>query len=159
MTNVVRLFAAAAISAAGGVAVFAYPPAPPDDVMVIVIANGPHAGTYKPPTEEIICMDAKKQKQFAASYKDFDAKDPKAVSEGGINILNPDEPGPKQGHALVAFGDPGKKPQVQYSFSIFKDTTGQLTFTRSPKGADLSFQGKTPDGIAVRITAKCTDID
>ena len=35
----------------------------------IVIANGPHAGTYKLPTAHIVCMNIKSRNHFSAAYK------------------------------------------------------------------------------------------
>jgi hypothetical protein len=132
---------------------------PGDNALEIVIGNGPYAGTYKPPPSDVLCMDAKQQKQFTAVYKDFDPRDPKKVSEAAINIENPAETGPRQGQVLITFGDPGRKPPIRYSLSIARENSGGLTFTRTGKGADLSFQGRTSDGIALRLTAKCTSVD
>jgi hypothetical protein len=131
----------------------------PGNTMEIVIGGGPHAGTYKPPPTSIICMDAKKQNQFTAAYKDFNASDPKTLSEAVINISNPAETGPKQGDVLITFGDPDKKPPMQYTVSISRGNTGPLTFTRNGKGADVAFQGQTKDGISLHFTARCTSID
>jgi hypothetical protein len=102
-------------------------------------------------------MDMKQQ--FAASYRDFGAHDPQKVSEAGLNILNPADPGPKRGNVLVAFGDPDKKPVSQYAIAVPADGSGVLTFTRTGKTAELSFKGKAKDGAALTVTARCSDID
>lgn len=129
-----------------------------DNTLEIVIGSGPHAGTYRPPTSPIICMDAK-QRQFTAAYKDFDAGDPKKLSEAVINIANPTDAGTKRGDVLISFGDPARKPVSQYTISIPTDSAGPLTFTRNGKTADLSFRGRTKDGTPVQITARCSSID
>src|SRR5215217_1935112 len=88
----------------------------PPNVLEIVIGNGPHAGAYKPPASEVICMHVKKEKRYTAAWKDFNAHDAKAIAEAGINVSNPDDSGAKRGEVRIAFGDPDKKPTV-YSVS------------------------------------------
>jgi hypothetical protein len=68
-------------------------------------------------------VDAKQQKQFTAAYKDFDPRDPKKASEAAINIENPAETGSRQGRVLITFGDPGRKPAMQYSVAISRDNS------------------------------------
>jgi hypothetical protein len=104
-------------------------------------------------------MHFKQQKQLTAVYKDFDAKDPKKVGEAGINILNPEEAGAKRGNVLVNFGGRGDKSAAKYSISIPADSPGPLTVTRTGKAADLTFQGKTKDGISIRVTARCPEVE
>jgi hypothetical protein len=159
MTDFIRVPVAVAFAAALGVAAIARQPAASENLIEILISNGPHAGTYKLPTDPIICMDRKQQKEFTAVYKDFDAKDPKVPGTAAIHILNYVEPGPKQGSAFVTFRDSATKPGARYSVEIFRDGTNSLTITRNPKGADLAFQGKTKEGITLRMTATCTSID
>jgi len=118
----------------------------------IVVGNGPHAGTYKPPAENIICMHHKKERRYFATWKDFDAHDAKAIAEAGINMLNPHDPGAKHGEVRIAFGDPGKKPTV---FSVGQ---APLAMTMKGDGDEITFQGKTKDGIQLQVTAKCSDV-
>ena len=157
MINSVRLFVALAGASALGIAALAY--ATPDNTLEIVIGGGPNAGTYKPPASTTSCMHFKQQKQFTAVYKDFDASDLKKVGEAGINITNPDETGPKRGDVLVAFGARDDKRALRYSISIPGDSAGPITLTRNGKTADLAFQGKTKDGISIRVTARCLDVE
>ena len=159
MTNPVRLFLVVAGTSALSVATLAHAPAPSGSVLEIVIGNGPHAGTYKPPASTTGCMHFKQQRQFTAVYKDFDANDLKKVGEAGINITNPDEAGPKRGDVLVAFGARDDKRASRYAVSIPGDSAGPITLTRNGKGADLAFSGRTKDGISLRVTAKCTSVD
>ena len=157
MINSVRLFVAVAGASALGVAALAY--AKPDNTLEIVIGGGPNAGTYKPPASATSCMHFKQQKQFTAVFKDFDASDLKKVGEAGINITNPDETGLKRGDVLVAFGARDDKRAVRYSISIPGDSAGPIVLSRNGKSADLAFQGKTKDGISIRVTAKCLDVE
>ena len=154
-----RLFLAAAAASALSVAALAHTPAPSDNLLEFVIGNGPHAGTYKLQTSEVMCMHFKQQKQVTAVYKDFDASDPKKIGEGGINIVNPDEAGPKRGDVLVAFGGRGDKSAARYAVSVPGDSAGPIMLTRNGKSADLAFQGRTKDGILLRVTAKCLELE
>ena len=157
MTRSFRLFVAvAAASALSGAALAS---APADPTLEIVIGGGPNAGTYKPPASTTSCMHFKQQKQFTAVFKDFDASDLKKVGEAGINITNPDEAGPKRGDVLVAFGARGDKRAVRYTISIPGDSPGPITLNRNGKSADVAFQGKTKDGFAIRVTARCLDVE
>ena len=124
------------------------------NVLESVVVNGPHAGTYKPPAMEVVCMHAKKQKMHTAAWRnlDFNVHDAKAVGEAGINVTNPDEAGAKYGDVLVAFGDRDKK-QIRYTV-----TRAPLTLTIKGQGAEITFQGKTKEGIQLRVTAKCLDV-
>jgi hypothetical protein len=161
MTSLVRLFLAVVGASVLSVVALAHAPVTSDNVLEVVIGSGPRAGTYKPPTSTIICMHAKQQKQFTAAYKDFGAGDPAKISVAVINVDSPDEAGPRHGDVLVSFGDTGdKKHPSEYSVTIPGGGTGPLTLTltRTGKGADLAFEGKTKDGIPLHVTAKCTSI-
>ena len=127
--------------------------APATNMLEIVVDNGPHAGTYKPPAEAIICLHAKQQKRYSAAWKDFDAHDAKAIAEAGINVSNPDEAGAKQGEVRIAFGDPDNKP------TVYSVDQAPLTLTKTGKAAEITFQGKTKNGIQLRVTAKCVDVE
>ncbi|HLG59784.1 MAG TPA: hypothetical protein VI485_30875 [Vicinamibacterales bacterium] len=128
------------------------------DSLEIVIGGGPHAGTYKLPGDGTICMHMKAQKRFSCAYRDVDAKDPKTVNSAGINIFNPDDPGPKQGEVNIRFGDPGDKRSVAYGLFIPRDSKGPLTLTRSGKAATLTFEGQTANGIKLQFTAKTASV-
>ena len=67
--------------------------------------------------------------------------------------------GAKRGDVLVGFGARDAKGASRYSLSIPTDSAGPLTFTRNGKGADMAFQGKTKDGISLRVTAKCAALE
>ncbi|MDQ6829940.1 MAG: hypothetical protein M3081_13860 [Gemmatimonadota bacterium] len=122
----------------------------------IVVGNGPMAGTYKAPGSEVICMHMKAQHQFFASYKNFGAAGPKGLAEAGIKVDNADDAAPKWGMILMTFGD---KVPVSYTVSIDRKTTGPLTMSRTGAKGEIAFQGKTTDGIQLKVTAKCADID
>ena len=126
--------------------------------MEIVIGNGPHAGTYKLSAGKTTCLHVKTDKQFSAAYKDVGANDPKIVSGVGINIFNPDDPGPKQGEVNIRFGDPGGKRPAPYAVLIPRDSKGPLGLTRSGTAATLTFQGQTKNGVNLQVTARCAQV-
>ncbi len=133
------------------------------NILEVVVANGPHAGTYKPPAADVICIHYQAQQIYAATWRDLDealsgeaaaAKNPtNEATEAAINISNPDAPGAKFGELLIAFGHRGTK-QDRYTV----DRT-PLTLTIKGKGAEITSQGKTKDGIQIRITAKCAEVE
>src|SRR3954465_2984695 len=116
------------------------------NVLEVVVGNGPLAGTYKPPTSEVVCMHAKQQKMYTAAFKDFAPKGGKSLSEAGINVTNLDVTGAKRGDIRIAFGDPDKKGTVYSAEQV------PLTLTPTAKGAEIAFVGKTKQGIELRIT-------
>ena len=125
----------------------------PLNVLEVVVVNGPFAGTYKPPTSEVICYHNKKEKIYTATWKDFGAHDAKAIDSAGINVSNPDDTGAKRGDVRITFGDPGKNPTM---YSVNQEP---LTLTIKGKGSEIAFQGQTKDGIQLRINATCLDVD
>ncbi|MBA2685828.1 MAG: hypothetical protein H0U66_15185 [Gemmatimonadaceae bacterium] len=118
----------------------------------IVVGNGPYAGTYNAKASEVLCLNAKPQKFFAASFRDFEAKGPRALGDGGIKVDNPDVAGAKHGDLHVAFGD-DKKRSIEYDvYNV------PISFTAKGKVMELSGAGKTKDGVLLKITATCNDI-
>ena len=39
------------------------------NILEIVVGSGPYAGTYRAPTDQVICLYVKKRPQFSVSYK------------------------------------------------------------------------------------------
>jgi hypothetical protein len=154
MINPLRVLAVLGCASAFGSAISAEP-----ESMEIVIGGGPGAGTYELPSANIYCMHLKNQNTVAASYKDFDASDPKTIGTAAIGVTNPDEAGPKRGSVQVSFAGPEGKASASYSISIPGDSPGPLMLTRDGKSAELAFQGKTKDGVSIRITAKCPALE
>lgn len=128
------------------------------DILEIVVASGPYAGTYKAPADEVICLYVKKPPQFTVSYKNFSPNGAKALAEGGMNIDNPDDAGAKRGRVLITFGSSDKKPTF-YDVTVPGPGAGPITLKRSGRHAELTYQGKTKDGVQVRVNATCSDIE
>jgi hypothetical protein len=118
----------------------------------IVVGNGPYAGTYSAKANEVICLNAKPQKFFAASFRNFDAKAAKDLGEGGIKVDNPDVAGPKKGDLHVAFGDDKKRSATYDVYTV------PIAFAAKGKSMELSGSGKTKDGVSLKISATCNDI-
>ncbi len=155
-------FAGASLLGAAGVEA-------PQDVLEVVIVNGPHAGTYKTPGSDLICVRAKQQHIYGATWMNLDEvlKDvygaegknkpdqPNAISlnSASISVSNPDDPGAKQGDVDVGLVDRSKK-----LFSYKVDAV-PVSLTIKGEGAEISFQGKTKDGVQLQVTAKCSTME
>ena len=125
------------------------------DTIEVVVLNGPHAGTYKTPSSETICAHYKAMKWTFATWRGNDAPDPKKLSAAAIKTLNPEQAGPKRGDVQIAFGtEPGKKVVADY-----KLTDVPVTLTTRGKGVEMSFDGKTKEGVGLRVTAKCSEVE
>ena len=120
--------------------------------LIIVVANGPFAGTYRPPPAEIICLHAKAQRVFSAAWKDFSAHEAKAFAEGGIEVSNPDVAGKKHGNISLTFGDPSNHPTV-YSLS-----NAPLDFELTQSGGTIAFDGTVNSSVHIKVTAECRDV-
>ena len=153
-----RTVVALVIAAAVGIGAALPVAASAENTLEIVIAGGPHTATYRPPASEVSCLYFKTQKQLNAVYKDFGATGGKKLGEAGINILNPDDPGPKRGNVLVAFGSSDDKSATSYSISL-PEPGATLTLTRNGAAAEMTFQGRTKDGVSIRMTAKCAAVE
>jgi hypothetical protein len=121
--------------------------------LVIVVANGPYAGTYKPNGTAVICMHAKKQKVFTAAFKDFEAHGGKDLAEAGVEVMNPDSAGEKHGNIRIAFGDPDKKP------TVYEVSFAPVVLEITAQGGMITFDGKTASGIGMKVTARCLAVD
>jgi hypothetical protein len=141
-----------AILAAGVSVISAARPYAAPNPMTVVVVNGPYAGTYSARADEVICLHAKAQKSYAASFKDFEASSPRGFAEGGLNVSNPDVPGPKTGELLAAFGTKDKRS------AVYDIVDAPITMKTTAKGADFVGSGKTKEGIQIRVTASCVDV-
>jgi hypothetical protein len=118
---------------------------------VVVVANGPFAGTHEPPSDAVICFHSAKQRVYTAAWKDFSPKTAKSISEVGIEVSNPDAAGAKLGDVRITFGDRDAHP-TSYQFS---QQLVSLAF--SGRHGDIAFQGTTKDGIRIRLSVTCSD--
>ena len=140
-----------ALIIAGAVSLAAARPHYVPNPWTLVIGNGPFAGTYSAKAEEVICLDAKAQKFYAASFRDFEATGSRALQAGGIKVDNPEKAGPKTGDLTVQIGA-GKSAATYDAYNV------PIAFTAKGKSMELSGAGKTKEGISLKITATCNDI-
>jgi len=130
----------------------AYAGAAPN-ALQIVIENGPLAGTYKPDPGAVICIHAQKQRVFSAAFKNFAARTPKDLAEAGIEVLNSDVAGEKHGNIRIAFGGADKDSTV-YALNY-----ASVTLVSGRDRGTATFEGKTQEGIRIKMTAACNDIE
>ena len=125
------------------------------DAIEVVVLNGPHAGTHKTTSSETICGKYTGLKLTFATWRSFEKPDGKKMNSAAIKVSNPDQAGPKRGEVLVSFGsEPGQKVVADYTA-----TDVPITLAIKGKGADISFEGKTKEGVGLRVNAKCSEIE
>jgi hypothetical protein len=125
----------------------------------VVVANGPHAGSYPLPGG-ITCLVDSKRHQMSMSYTRDAGNDPKALTEAVINIydMNAATPG-KNGQGAVIFG-PSENKQLSTTYELFvptKTPQGSITFATKGKGYAAAFDGMTEKGIKLHIGLECPD--
>lgn len=125
---------------------------PTKDVSTVVIANGPFAGTY---TAEGICIHIKDRDTLGSGWKDF-SKAPKGnwMMEGGIQVDYLSKPGPKSGTVILTMSSGNGAKPTEYTVSGLP-----VTLVRSGNGGQITFDGKLPDGVRVKVTAVCGSFD
>ncbi len=117
---------------------------------VVIIGNGPFAGTYNLPADQVICFHSTKQRVYTAAWKDFSPPNARAIAEVGIEVANPDVPSAKVGDVRISFGDSSKTETV---YQVYREP---LSLSVSGKRGDIAFQGKTKDGVRISVTVSCT---
>lgn len=124
------------------------------DAIEVVVKSGPHAGTYKVP-DTGSCGHYTGSKMFFATWRSFEDPEPGKISSAAIKVSNPDQAGPKHGDVQVSFADkPGEKVVPDY-----KATDVPVTLTIKGKGAEISFDGKTKEGIGLSVKATCSKVE
>lgn len=138
---------------AAGIAVLsAAGTAPAGNQLTAIVSNGPHAGTYDSKTTDVQCYHSKSQEMLFASFDNRDPRSARAGVMSGIRVYKPDAPGAKSGELVVGFG-PFTKLTAEYTI-----TKIPVTVTVKGAGADIAGEGKTKDGIQVRVAASCASI-
>jgi hypothetical protein len=125
------------------------------DSLVIVVGNGPLAGTYGAPAGEIICLREKPPDYpdlgYGVEWRRFDGYGAKVLGEVGTEVSNPDKPGAKYGTVIIRFGDPDHNP------TDYKDFHANVTIALSGRGGTIAFDGRTEDGIQLHVKASCVE--
>ncbi|MEP6509735.1 MAG: hypothetical protein ABJC63_16020 [Gemmatimonadales bacterium] len=149
---------------AGASALAALPVQAQSDVIEVVVMNGPHAGKYRQ-ASEVSCIHYKKQQIYAATWTNLDDQintqfgkatqarnNANEMTTAAVNILNPDDPGAKYGELRIAFGR--GKQAIKYSVA-----RAPLKLTIKGEGAEIVSEGKTKDGIQLRVTGRCSKVE
>ena len=125
------------------------------DALVVVVENGPLAGTYNAPSGEIICLHERPPSYpnlgYAVTWRRFKGYGPKILGQAAVEVL--DKPGVKYGTVTIEFGDPDDK---NVAYEVFREP---VTFKMSGKDFTMDFEGKTKEGIRLHVTAACVDVE
>jgi len=124
-------------------------PAAESNSVLIIVRNGPFAGTYKPDPALILCMRVKSRDRLGMGLKNFGAKG-KELAEASIEVARPDDPKQKLGSVHVVFGE-GK-------MAVYDISMQPITLDRKGNGGVMKLEGKTKDGITLRVEATCNDV-
>jgi hypothetical protein len=125
---------------------------PAKNVTTVVVEDGPFAGTYI--ADDTACLRVKERETLGCGWKDFDPPKRKAMQEAGIGVDRPDAPGAKSGDVHVVLSDGSSQKPTTY------DMLGvPLTLTRNGRGGTIEFNGKTPDGVRLHMTAICVEVE
>jgi hypothetical protein len=121
--------------------------------IIVTIANGPFAGRYQSDAADTYCVRQSNHSTLSATWQAADVQGAKTFSLAAVDVYDINGAGPKFGDVHVVFGDSQKKPLV------YEVRHGPLTMTQEGKATVLAFDGKTKDGIQLRIRATCAQID
>lgn len=126
------------------------------DSLVVVVSNGPLAGTYKAPSEDIICGHEMPPNYpnpgYAITWRRFTGYAAKELGEAAMEVSNPDKPGVKRVMVDISFGDPDHNPT---NYHVFSES---VTFKLGGGGFTMEFDGKTDKGIHLHVAASCSNV-
>jgi hypothetical protein len=126
----------------------------PENVITIVVSDGPFAGSYT--VEATACLHVKDRNTLGCGWKKF-AEHPKTktLEEAGIQVDTVSRgPGARTGDVIVKFLDGIGETMHDYSVSNVP-----LTLTRNGNVQQISFDGKTKDGVRMRVTGTIVQVD
>jgi hypothetical protein len=126
----------------------------PQNVITIVVSDGPFAGTYT--ADDTACLHVKDRNTLGCGWKKF-AEHPKTktLEEAGIQVDTVSRgPGARTGDVIVKFLDGIGETMHDYSVSNVP-----LTLTRNGNVQQISFDGKTKDGVRMRVTGTIVQVD
>jgi hypothetical protein len=127
--------------------------APGKNVITVVVADGPFAGSYT--ANNVACVHIKDRNTFGCGWKAFsDHPTTKTLEEAGIQVDRVSVPGAKTGDVIVKFAAAGSDKLQDYSISNVP-----LTYTSNGNGGQISFEGKTKDGIHLRVSGTGVEVE
>jgi hypothetical protein len=124
------------------------------NVITVVVSDGPFAGTYTADTTA--CLHVKDRNTLGCGWKQF-ASHPKTktLEEAGIQVDTVSRgPGARTGDVIVKFLDGSGDVMHDYSVSNVP-----MTFSRNGDVQQLSFEGKTKEGVRMRVTGIIAQVD
>jgi len=126
---------------------------PSKNLTTIVVADGPFAGTYT--ADNTACLTVKARDTFGSGWKAFsNHPKTKTLEEAGIQADRVNAEGGKTGSIVVKFADGVSDKLVDYSLSNVP-----VTLKRNGTGGQLTFDGKTKDGVRLKISANCVEVE
>lgn len=126
--------------------------AAPSTFLVVVLA-GPHAGTYPLSDAGHLCFHSKAQRVYSAVWEGAEVRDPNAIGQAGVEVANPDTPGPKVGSLRISFGDTKGKP------TVYEIASKPLIFSVNGTDANIVLEGVSASGIGLKIKVFCHGAD
>jgi hypothetical protein len=126
----------------------------PDNIITVVVVDGPFAGSYT--VAATGCLHVKDRNTLGCGWKGF-AEHPKTkvLEEAGIQVDTVTEgPGIRSGDVIVKFLDGTGESMHDYSISNVP-----LTLTRTGNVQQINFDGKTMDGVRMRVTGTIVQVD
>lgn len=139
-----------ALGAAGAIAAASAP----QNLITVVVSDGPFAGTYT--AEATACLHVKDRDTLGCGWKQF-ATHPKTktLEEAGIQVDTVSRgPGARTGDVIVKFLDGSGDTMHDYSLSNVP-----MTLSRNGTVQQLSFEGKTREGMRMRVTGILVEIE
>jgi hypothetical protein len=120
----------------------------------VVVDDGPNAGAYIARVgDDISCFHYKKRQMLSATFRNYEAANARTIAQGRIEIDDSDAAGSKSGDLNVAFGSSTKFSAI---YNVYKVP---ITITSKGKRVELTGSGKTEDGIQIRITTSCAEVE
>lgn len=115
----------------------------------VVLDSGPLAGSYT--IDNNGCIELKERDKFGVTFKKF-AHSPTVITleEAAMELDRASTAGAKTGDVVVKLLAVGSDKAQDYSVSNVT-----LSVTRVGAGARLSFDGRTKEGLHMRVTATC----
>ncbi len=126
----------------------------PQNLITVVVSDGPFSGTYT--AEATACLHVKDRNTLGCGWKQF-ASHPKTktLEEAGIQVDTVSRgPGERTGDVIVKFLDGSGDTLYDYSLNNVP-----MTFSRDGNVQQLSFDGKTKEGVRMRMTGVIVEVE
>jgi hypothetical protein len=134
---------------------WALPAAPaPQNVITVVVSDGPFAGSYT--AADTACLHVKDRNTLGCGWKQFAQHvKTKTLEEAGIQVDTVSRgPGARTGDVIIKFLDGTSETMHDYSVSKVP-----LTFTRNGNVQQISFDGRTKEGMRMKVTGTFVEVE